>query len=153
MANPFPFTAGQVLTAAQMNGIGETVSFTPTWSGLTPGNGTVTFATYVRVQNMVFVQVQFVLGSTSAVTGNISFSAPTTAVTSPAQNQLGVVQFADASAAVGYMGTVSMSGSAIQLIPINASGTYATLTNASATVPFTWATGDVIVMSSTYRAA
>jgi len=29
MANPFPFTAGQVLTAAQMNGIGETTSFTP----------------------------------------------------------------------------------------------------------------------------
>lgn len=153
MANPFPFTAGQVLTAAQMNGIGETVSFTPSWTGLTPGNGTVTFATYVRIQNLVFVQVQFVLGSTSAVTGNISFAAPTTAVSSPSQNQLGVVQFADVSTGIGYVGYVSMNGTSIQLIPINASGTYATLTNASATVPFTWATGDVIVMSSTYRAA
>ena len=152
MANPFPFVAGEVLTAADMNGIGETTSFTPNWTGLTVGNGTLNFAVYTQVQKLVFVQVQFTLGSTSSVTGNISFAAPVAQAT-PAQNQLGVVQFADASISAGFIGYVSISGSSLQLVPINASGTYASFTNASATIPFTWATGDVIVMSSTYRAA
>ena len=54
MANPFPFTAGQVLTAAQMNGIGEaTIAYTPTISNGTLGNGTMS-AYYSRVNKLVF---------------------------------------------------------------------------------------------------
>ena len=152
MANPFPFTAGQVLTAAQMNGIGETVSFTPTWSGLTVGNGTLTYATYVRVQNLVFMQVTFVLGSTSSVTGNISVTAPVTPATL-GQNAIGEGLIADVSTGVLYTTISSMASGEIQVFPINAAGTYATTAQASATIPMTWATGDVITFCGTYRVA
>ena len=150
MANPFPFTAGQVLTAAQMNGIGETTSFTPSWTGLTVGNGTLTYATYVRVQNLIYVQVTFVLGSTSAVTGNIYITPPVTP-TNGNQNAIGVGLMADVSTGAIYTTTSSLAGGNIQTLPTVTSGAYATTTSASATVPMTWATGDVVTFCATYR--
>ena len=40
MANPFDFTAGNTLTAAQLNQIGDFESFTPSWTNVTVGNAT-----------------------------------------------------------------------------------------------------------------
>jgi hypothetical protein len=150
MPNPFPFTAGQVLTAAQLNGIGETTSFTPSWSGLTVGNGTLNAATLTRTNSFVLVQGTFTLGSTSAVTGNIFFANPITPANT-GQNAIGNGLFA--SGGVLYPITCSMAGGNIQLFPGVASGTYLTTTTASATVPFTWATGAVITWSCSYRIA
>jgi hypothetical protein len=152
MANPFPFVAGEILTAAELNGIGETVSFTPTWSNLTVGNGTLNYATYVRVQNLVFVQVQFTLGSTSAVTGNAFIAAPVTPANG-VQGPCGVSVFADASASATYTGVTSMNIGFLQAIPVNVAGTYGLFAPTSATIPFTWATGDVLQFEATYRVA
>jgi hypothetical protein len=150
MANPFPFVASTVLTAAQLNGIGETTSFTPTWTGLTVGNGTLNSATYVRVQNLVYVQVTFTLGSTSAVTGNI-FISPPVATANGNQNAIGVGLMADASTGAIFTTTSSLAGGGIQTLLTVASGTYTTTTSASATAPMTWTTGDVITFCATYR--
>jgi len=152
MANPFPFVAGEVLTAADMNGIGETTSFTPTWTNLTVGNGTLNWATYVRVQNLVFVQVQFTLGSTSAVTGNIYFNAPVSSSVGT-QNNIGNAIFADANVNVTFTGVASMATNLIQAIPINVSSTVGFYQNASSTFPFTWATNDVVGVFAVYRVA
>ena len=152
MANPFPFVASTVLEAAQLNGIGETVSFTPTWSNVTVGNGTLNYATYVRVQNLVFVQVQFTLGSTSAVTGNAFIEAPV-APANGVQGPCGVSIFGDTSASATYTGVVSMNIGFLQAIPINVAGTYGSYQITSATVPFTWTTGDVIQFEASYRIA
>jgi hypothetical protein len=57
MASPFPFTSGQVLTAAQLNGIGETTSYTPTVS-FTGGSGytyTLNNAYYAQVNDLYVV--------------------------------------------------------------------------------------------------
>ena len=151
MANPFPFVAGSVLTAAELNGIGETTSFTPTWTNLTVGNGTLQYATYVRVQNLVYVQIYFILGSTSAVTGNIYFEAPVTGVAS--QGVIGNCTFYDANTTANYSGICSQSGQFIQLLPTNASATYATNSAASATIPMTWASTDQIALQAVYRVA
>jgi hypothetical protein len=150
MANPFPFVAGNVLTAAELNGIGETTSFTPSWNNVTVGNGTLNDAKYVRVQNLVYVQVTFVLGSTSSVTGNISI-APPVATANGNQNAIGVGLIADVSSGAIFTTTSSLAGGNIQTLPTVASGTYSTTTPASSTVPMTWATGDVITFSATYR--
>ena len=152
MANPFPFVASTVLEAAQLNGIGETVSFTPSWNNVTVGNGTLNYATYVRVQNLVYLQVHFTLGSTSAVTGNISINSPLP----PAnvnQNSVGVSMFVDSSAGTVFPGTCSMAAGLTQAIPTNTSGTYAFWQVAGATIPFTWAVGDAIIFNATYRMA
>jgi hypothetical protein len=74
MATPFPFTSGQVLTAAQMNSIGEAgITYTPTISAL---GGTVTTASatakYVRVNKLLFVS--FTITCTTAGTAVAGFN-------------------------------------------------------------------------------
>ena len=78
MANPFPFTAGQVLTAAQLNGIGEAwTSYTPVIKGgATTVTATITYARYARVNKLVFVQVLAAITSTGAANGAISIGLP-----------------------------------------------------------------------------
>ena len=39
MTTPFNFSAGAVLTAAQLNEIGKYYAYTPTWGSITPGSG------------------------------------------------------------------------------------------------------------------
>ena len=150
MANPFPFVAGQVLTAAQMNGIGEATAFTPTLNNVTVGNGTLT-GSHVRVNKLCFVQVQFTLGSTSSVTGSISFNLPFTAAST---------QFYDSNALINDAGTSLFVGFAYEattttatLVIANVAGTYPLRTSTSATVPMTWATGDNFSMSVVYEVA
>ena len=58
MANPFDFSAGAVLTAAQLNQIGDFESWTPTWTNLTVGSATVQ-AQYAQVNELVFWQLEF----------------------------------------------------------------------------------------------
>lgn len=55
-------------------------AFTPTFENITIGNGTFNVAKYKRIQNIVFVQITFVLGSTSSVDGVVKVIPPTTAV-------------------------------------------------------------------------
>ena len=57
MANPFRFDSGDVLTAANLNAIGDWTAWTPTWTNLTIGNGTVT-AVYAEVNEIVFYQIE-----------------------------------------------------------------------------------------------
>lgn len=148
MANPFPFTAGQVLTAAQMNGIGERVAFTPTWTGLTVGNGTQSFS-YVRVQNLVFISGKFTLGSTSAITGNISFSTPVAS-----SNQADVSYCGDAflvdSGIGNLLGFVAYSSNAFFIQTLLTNGTYPTPQAFNAIIPFTWSVGDSFTVNIVY---
>jgi hypothetical protein len=149
MANPFPFTAGQVLTAAQMNGIGERVAFTPTWvSGLTVGNGTQSFS-YVRVQNLIFISGKFILGSTSAVTGNIGFSTPITSSNQADVSYCGDVFMQDAGVG-SVLGFVAYSSNTFFIQSFLTSGTYPTPQGFSATIPFTWSNTDTISVNIVY---
>jgi hypothetical protein len=149
MANPFPFVAGAVLEAAQLNGIGERVAFTPTWTGgLTVGNGTQSFK-YVRVQNLVFISGKFTLGSTSAIVGNISFTTPVTS-----SNQADVSYAGDAflvdSGAGNILGFVAYSANSLIIQTFLASGTYPTPQAFASTVPFTWAVNDSFTVNIVY---
>jgi len=67
------YAAGDVLTAAAMNSIGEAwTTYTPTWSvylGTTSiGNGSIT-GSYVVLNKLVFGRVKLTWGSTTSVTG------------------------------------------------------------------------------------
>ena len=151
MANPFPFTAGQVLTAAQLNGIGEYVDYTPTYTNFTLGNGTVT-ARYARVQDIVVFYLRVVLGSTSSVTGQIQVSLPVTS-SSNLTRQSSMVNFLDAGTA-NFTGVATwLSTTTVGLNAILASGTYASATTTSSTIPFTWTTSDEFEFTFVYEAA
>jgi pectate lyase len=113
MATPFPFTAGQVLTAAELNGIGETwTSYTPT---VTSSGGTITTvgavsAAYTQVNKIVFVYVSIVITTVGTASGQLRFTLPITAATNMQNDTV--------------MGTGRDSGvSAVQLQILKASNT------------------------------
>jgi hypothetical protein len=152
MANPFPFTAGQVLEAAQLNGIGEAaVSFTPTFSNYTRGNGT-SVAYYMRVNKLVYVYVKETLGSTSSVTGGISMNLPIAAVRSTAI-EMARARIDDTGANI-YWGTTHASGTTSTILYADlASGTYTAFVGITATVPMTWASTDAFQFGFVYEVA
>ena len=152
MANPFPFVANSILTAAQLNAIGESgISYTPTTTNVTVGNGTLT-AKYVRVNKFIFGQIKFVLGSTSAIGSSPTFGLPVTGAAVIGETPCQVYCLDSGVAfyfASGIIGTTT-------IVPISmlANTTYlANGGNFTATVPITWATNDYISISFCYEAA
>lgn len=149
------WTVGAVLTAAQMNAyvmLESTTWASPVSSGITEGNGT-TSASYLRIGGMVRASYRFVLGSTSAITGDIILTLPVAAAF--ARQVRGGGWFEDVSASSRLSAQAfSISGTTTCTIrPVVASGTYDSIaTAASATVPFTWATSDIINIDIDYPA-
>lgn len=153
MANPFPFTAGQVLTAAQMNGIGEATSYTPTITNGSVGNGSIV-ASYVRSNKSVFGIIKFAIGTTSTITGTLQFSLPITAATNPTAPIIGEAYFYDNSTATVYNATTFKSSTTvISFFALNASLTYVVGQPINATTPVIFGAGDEVVCSFTYEAA
>jgi hypothetical protein len=152
MANPFPFVAGSVLTAAQLNGIGESaVLFTPLFANYTRGNGT-SVAYYIRVNKLVYVYVKETLGSTSSVTGGIALTLPIAAVRAEAV-QIGRSRIDDTGSNIFWGTTQSANTTSCTLFADNASGTYTAFTGITATIPMTWATTDSFTFSFVYEVA
>lgn len=141
MATPFPFVASTILTAAQLNAIGEAAtSFTPTWTNYTRGNGT-TIAYYTQVNKLVYIYVRETLGSTSSVTGVLRMTLPVTAARQQSV-PLAVCNLNDTGTAA-FVGVVqSISTTQVDFRAINAAATYTSQANTSATVPHTWANTD-----------
>ena len=124
-------------------------TYTPTWSNFTVGNATVD-AGYARFGDLVFFNVKLTLGSTSAVTGGIQFSLPVTA--SDGKFVAGQVHGYAFDTSAGAYTTVAGADSA------NATNVFPTTSGAAqsgftSTLPFTWATGDILVVSGWYFAA
>jgi hypothetical protein len=147
--------------------IGNTVlgvyqAWTPTAVTWTVGNGTWS-AFYARVNNLVHVYGTFTFGSTSSIAttliiGSLPVNIDTAMISSGgsgADFEIGSASFnvngAPASPYIGY--TASNSASQIYLRLYNASSTYVRSTIPTATVPFTWATGDYFRFSAFYEAA
>jgi hypothetical protein len=152
MANPFPFVAGSILEAAQLNGIGETaVSFTPTFGSYTRGNGT-SVAYYMRVNKLVYVYVEETLGSTSSVTGAPTLTLPIAATRFQAI-QAGKSRIDDTGAQVYWGTTVGVSTTAVVLYADFAAGTYVSFGSITATAPMTWAATDKFTFQFVYEAA
>ena len=159
MANPFPFVAGAVLEAAQLNGIGEAfTSFTPAWTATTTnpviGNGTLTGA-YTRVNKLVFAQYTLIPGSTTTFgTGDYRFSFPVTAKNLTNFSAIFSTCFMfDSNVAQMYSATASMVNS-VTVFRLNAfPNSTQTVTPFGPTAPFTLAVNDEIYFSIVYEAA
>lgn len=152
MANPFPFVASTVLTASQLNGIGENVSFTPSFTGITLGNGT-TAATYTRCNQQIHLQVKLTFGSTTAVTGTMGLTLPVLGTSAEVNCAIGVARILDSGAGYfsGHMYLAATN--TVYLTAINTAGTYAVDVFSSATIPMTWAVNDELNFSINYTAA
>ncbi len=157
MTSPFPFVAGAILDASELNAIGDATAFTPSWaSGVTVGDAVQT-AHYYEINDLIFMQVDLRLGSTSAITGDVRMDLPITAAGTfeQAANLTGFVY--DASTALYYraMGT-AYSSTAVRIRYITQSGAAAAGVYGSAlssSVPITWVTGDGLIFATSYKRA
>lgn len=130
-------------------------SWTPTWTNLTLGNGVVV-AKWVQIGKLVFCRLSLVFGTTTSVSGSITFSLPVTAATlgGTIGGPLGICRMFDTSGALVVHGTIVRASTTTAIAaPDLASGTYVSSTVTSSTVPFTWATGDEIITSFWYESA
>jgi len=132
-------------------------SFSPTWTNLTVGNGTVNYSKYIQTGKTVNLKYSLTLGSTSVIGTSPTFTLPVTASTDSSAGgiQWGTVTYIDVSAgSTFYTGAVVYASTTTGTIFVsNASATYSTLSSFTATIPVAYATGDTLVITATYEAA
>lgn len=151
MATFGTFTAGQVLTASELNAAGAYTAYTPTYTNVTVGNGTSSFA-YTQFNKLVHVEGRFTLGTTSAITGLITMTLPVN-VSNTYNHGIGVCNFTDSGVAA-YFGYPNLKDvDEVYLFALNTAGTYLIEAATSATIPFTWGNGDYFAVDLIYRAA
>lgn len=154
MPTPFPFTAGQVLTAAQMNAIGEWIDYTPTWTNLTVGNAVQDFR-YIKINKFICVVGVLTFGTTTSMGTSVSFTLPQTAVTYASANErfgVGIFEDTGTDAYDAWVLAGTSTTTARLRVPV-ASGTYINSSQVAPTVPFTWTTSDRISVNFIYEAA
>jgi len=140
--------------------LGKYTAYTPTFTGLTVGNATVT-GSYCRVNDFVHFWGRVVLGTTSTMSAaGITMTVPVNLDATVAGNFgstfIGQVGVRDDSASASYSGVVqafATFANIVSLQVLNASTTY--LTNAAivTAVPMTWAVSDVLWWNFYYKAA
>jgi hypothetical protein len=130
---------------------GTYTAYTPTTSGLTLGNGTIS-ARYLRVGKMCHVEFRFTLGSTSAMGLGPQFSLPFNANQGAYGNAGGATLY-DAGTAVLSGWPFIASANVCYIAAFGTSSTYMTETAISSTVPFTWTTGDELRTFLVYEVA
>jgi hypothetical protein len=125
-------------------------SWSPTWVNLSIGNGTLVFAKYLQIGKTVHFRLKFTFGGTSSISGSVTFTLPVTASSDYTTNDTinSSVQYNDSSS-TRQSGEVLISTTTTAVL-ISNPAVYAVL---SSTVPFTWATGDQILISGSYESA
>jgi hypothetical protein len=130
----------------------ESISYTPTFAGLTIGNGIVS-AKYTKIGNIILDEIVIIFGSTTAVTGAVSVIGLQESLTNNNALISGNVALQDSSG-LYYSGVPKMNTTSSLTIHAQlASGTYLSLANLSSTVPFTWTVADRIVINTIRLAA
>ena len=136
--------------------LGTYTAYTPTFTNLTVGNGTMA-AQYCTVNKFVHAFGSFTFGSTTVMSAPAYFTLPVLTVTAEMGASgmvLGTVTYTTAagSSTKGHLNGFGASSAAVFWVATT-SGTYEGMTGPSATIPFTWATGDKIQWNIMYKAA
>lgn len=144
----------ETVTAALLNAhvrdnlkaIGDTwTSYTPTLNNWTIGNGTLS-GRYMQAGKLVHFSISLVLGSTTGTTGSLGFALPV----SPALGTglpVGQAQLLDTSGSARRIYAAVWDSSISACQPRDA-----TYTAVSSAAPWTWATGDQVLINGTYEA-
>lgn len=158
---PSTWVASAVLTAAQLNlqvrdaltGIQAAwTAYTPTSTGITLGNGTLTGRSN-RMGKTIDFTVVFTLGSTSAVSAAPTFTLPFTARVADWVSMDCTAN--DSSVGItGYypFAAIATSTTVVTFRPLSstAGNPFGTV---GAAAPFTWGTGDIMSLAGRYEAA
>ena len=158
-------TTGQVLTAdttvspykvkwATAAASGFTFqAWTPTFTNLSLGNGTLT-ARYGTSGKFTHFELFLTFGSTTSVSGLIKFTLPTTPKNKATdQGQYVPTMMLDAGTQIFFGMTQLPSSGPAEVYVTLANQTYVERSGTSATVPFTWTTNDELIIVGNYEEA
>jgi hypothetical protein len=145
------FTAGQILTADDMNDIATWTTFTPSFTGVTLGSGSSNTGQYCRVNNILFIRTKTILGTGGSFTNPI-LTVPDSGVLTGTPTMLWIPSMhgvmIDAGVNSYAISVLHNSTTSLGVYAQTASGTYVTYTSAvSATVPFTSGINDYLELS------
>ena len=132
--------------------LGAWTSFTPTWTGITVGNG-VTGGNYVQIGKTVHCRAYITFGSTTSVTSAVDMNFPVTAVSHTGNPNIGLARLNDASVGAYSSVAVYLSTAKVRVQRQFVSGSEVLSGELSSTSPFTWTTSDQIMLNFTYEAA
>jgi hypothetical protein len=156
MATFGTFTAGQVLTAAELNSAGEWQTYTPTWTQSATITKTVNWARYTQLNKLVIVSLKMTATSAGTANNKVLVGLP---VTASANNfVLGGAFVVDESATpdslTGFLSVLESTTTA-SFFPLTTSGFDTTLKygNTGLGNPVTIASGDILYAQFTYEAA
>lgn len=134
-------------TTWQLWNHGAAQVFTPTWGGLTAGNG-VNASTWRMREGQAEVVISFTLGTTSSVTGVPTVNLPVNAA--DAASIYGQGHLYDGTRVYAIYPFLS-STAQFQFRYLSVSGTTLQYVNVGATAPFTFASGHQLLARFTYR--
>lgn len=149
---PRTWVAGEKPSASTLNthirdnfkAIGDAwTAYTPSLTNVTLGNGTLAGA-YMQAGKTVGFSIKLTFGSTTAITGAVSFGLPVSATGSRTMSGGFIMNDSSGPFKGGFYYNSSAN------IIATRDDASAVL---SATSPFTWATGDEIVINGIYEAA
>lgn len=130
---------------------GAMTAYTPSFAGWTLGNGTLVGA-YTQIQKTVLFRAQLTLGSTSAAASDSpKFTVPVPAAATFAVGRNGLEGTFIDTGSNTYMALARWE--TVSTVGLSIPGTNGVRTVPSTTTPFTWATGDIVVVSGWYVAA
>jgi hypothetical protein len=128
------------------------VSYTPTLTNITLGNGTLV-GDYWRAGRGIFFKVKLTFGSTTSVSGAMTIGLPV-AYADGTDAEVFAALLYDASANARYPAKAqAISTTTVAVNAINSSATYLTESSTSSTVPFTWTTSDILIVAGFYESA
>jgi hypothetical protein len=135
MANPFPFSSGAVLTAAELNAVGEWTDYTPTTTSWT---GSFEYSKTIRIGELVIWKGRF--DTDGAQSGTLTMTLPYSdgGLTRGGSGGSGIAY--DASADNSFAASPYVASGNLQFIESQANNQ----TAINSTSPFTWANGDSI---------
>lgn len=131
------------------------VTWSPTLANLTVGSGSVT-AAYVQFGKTIHYRFAFTLAADSAVGTGPTFTLPTVPITygqsGTSQAPVGTCNYEDTgnNAYAGY-GRIASANNVCTLLVFRGDGTFVNMSGLTATVPFTWGTGDSMICIGTYE--
>tara|TARA_R100001086_G_scaffold170504_1_gene93103 strand:- start:264 stop:734 length:471 start_codon:yes stop_codon:yes gene_type:complete len=156
MANPFDFSAGAVLTAAQLNQIGDFETFTPSWTNITVGNAANT-GVYAQVNELVFWQVEFIAGSSTSYSSSaFAFDMPVASVSDLTYIPMGTGWLRPDAGTIWTCQNIGIQSNQtiIPYVYVQAgSNGYTNVTSAKSSIPNTWNTSGQIFMQGFYKVA
>jgi len=127
-------------------------SYTPAFVGLTVGNGALTGKWY-RSGRLITFKVRLAFGTSTTITAAVSASLPTAYADGTEVESFSGLMF-DSSVNLRFQAmTFALTTTTFGIRALALSGGHLAQVDLSATVPFTWATGDALTVSGTYEAA